>query len=35
VMPPFVALAETDRSLVIQRYHAVEDAASAAMSMIH
>jgi hypothetical protein len=27
VMPPFVALAGTDRSLLIQRYRAIEDAA--------
>jgi hypothetical protein len=35
VMPPFLPLAESDRSLVIQRYHAVEDAASGATSMVH
>ena len=35
VMPPFLPLAETDRSLLIQRYHAVEDAASGATSMVH
>ncbi len=35
VMPPFLPLAETDRSLVIQRYRAVEDAASGATTMVH
>jgi 4-hydroxy-tetrahydrodipicolinate synthase len=35
VMPPFLPLAETDRSRVIQRYHAVEDAASGATSRVH
>ena len=35
VMPPFLPLAETDRSLLIQRYHAVEHAASGATSMVH
>jgi 4-hydroxy-tetrahydrodipicolinate synthase len=35
VMPPFVALAETDRSLVIQRYHAIENTASAATRMVY
>jgi hypothetical protein len=35
VMPPFVPLAETDRSLLIQRYHAVKDAASGATSRVH
>ena len=35
VMPPFLPLAETDRSLVIQRYHAVENAASDAPSVVH
>jgi hypothetical protein len=35
VMPPFLPLSETDRSLMIQRYHAVEDAASGATSMVH
>jgi 4-hydroxy-tetrahydrodipicolinate synthase len=35
VMPPFVPLAETERSLLIQRYHAVEDAASGATNRVH
>jgi dihydrodipicolinate synthase/N-acetylneuraminate lyase len=35
VMPPFLPLAETDRSLVIQRYHAVQGAASGATSRVH
>jgi hypothetical protein len=35
VMPPFLPLAETARSLMIQRYHAVEDAASGATRMVH
>jgi 4-hydroxy-tetrahydrodipicolinate synthase len=35
VMPPFLPLAETDRSLLIQRYHAVEHAASGATRMVH
>jgi 4-hydroxy-tetrahydrodipicolinate synthase len=33
VMPPFLPLSQTDRSLVIQRYHAVEDAG--ATSAVH
>jgi len=35
VMPPFLPLAATDRSLLIRRYRAVEDAASGATSMVH
>jgi hypothetical protein len=35
VMPPFLPLAETDRSLMIQRYHAVQGAASGATSKVH
>jgi hypothetical protein len=35
VMPPFVPLAEADRLLLIQRYHAVQGAASGATSTVH
>lgn len=35
VMPPFLTLAKTDRSLLIQRYHAVEDTASGATGLVH
>lgn len=35
VMPPFLPLAETERSLVIQRYHAVANAAPGTTSRVH
>jgi 4-hydroxy-tetrahydrodipicolinate synthase len=35
VMPPFLPLAEADRALMMQRYHAIEDAASGATKKVH